>query len=364
MSAESSSRIARLLSPLLPSLVLEFWAGRLNPLLSLERVRAEVVERRVEARDTVTLLLQPNRLFKGFRPGQHVNVTVEVNGARLTRSYSPSDIPRADGRLAITVRQEEGGKVSTQLCQHTRPGDIVELGQAFGEMILPANPAGDYLLLAAGSGITPLMSLTRALLADDAPVTVTLAYWAQTRADLCFLNELQALAGRDRRFRLLTVLTREPVLLKGELNGRLSAEFLAAQLPDLATQQVMACGPFGFADSARQLLQGRVQSFTAEAFTLPQIPDADADAERAVTVTLTRSARTVTLSSAQTLLDGLEAQGIRPESGCRMGICHTCSCRQQSGSSRNRLTGEMQDEAGSQVRLCISRPQTDLTLDL
>lgn len=362
MSAESSSRIARLLSPLLPSPVLEFWAGRLNPLLSLERVRAEVVESRVEARDTVTLLLQPNRLFRGFRPGQHVNVTVEVNGARLTRSYSLSDRPRADGRLAITVRQEEGGKVSTQLCQHTRPGDIVELGQAFGEMTLPDAPAGDFLLLAAGSGITPLMSLTRALLAGDAPVCVTLAYWAQTRAELCFLNDLQALAANDRRFRLLTVLTREPVLLKDELSGRLSAEFLAAQLPTLATQQVMACGPFGFADSARQLLQGRVRSFAAEAFTLPQNPDADTD--RAVTVTLTRSARTVTLSSAQTLLEGLEAQGIRPESGCRMGICHTCSCRQQSGSSRNRLTGDVQDEAGSQVRLCVSRPQTDLVLDL
>ena len=362
MSAEASSRIARLLGPLLPQPVLEFWAGQLNPLLSLQRVLAEVVERRVEARDTVTLVLQPNRLFKGFRPGQHVNVTVEVNGARLTRSYSLSDIPRADGRLAITVRQEEGGKVSTQLCQHTRPGDIVELGQVFGEMILPDEPAGDFLLLAAGSGITPLMSLTRALLVGDAPVTVTLSYWAQTRAELCFLNELQALAGRDCRFRLLTVLTREPVLLKDELSGRLSAEFLAAQLPTLATQQVLACGPFGFADSARQLLQSRVQSFTAEAFTLPQNPDADT--ERAVTVTLTRSARTVTLSSTQTLLDGLEAQGIRPESGCRMGICHTCSCQQQTGSSRNRLTGELQDEAGSQVRLCISRPQTDLSLDL
>ena len=67
------------------------------------------------------------------------------------------------------------------------------MGQVFGEMILPDEPAGDFLLLAAGSGITPLMSLTRALLVGDAPVTVTLSYWAQTRAELCFLNELQAL---------------------------------------------------------------------------------------------------------------------------------------------------------------------------
>ncbi len=79
---------------------------------------------------------------------------------------------------------------------------------------------------------------------------------------------------------------------------------------------------------------------------------------------VTGSGRGLGRMIAQTLLDGLEAQGIRPESGCRMGICHTCSCKQQSGSSRNRLTGEMQDEAGSQVRLCVSRPQTDLTLDL
>lgn len=362
MTADASSRIARLLSPWMPTPVVDFWAGQLSPLLSTRRVLAEVVERRVEARDTVTLVLKPNARFRGFQAGQHLNVTVSVNGVRLTRSYSLSDRPRADGRLSITVRQEQGGRVSTHLGQHTRLGDIVELGQAFGTMTLPDHPQGDWLFLAAGSGITPLMALTRELLATDAPVSLTLAYWAQTRADLAFLTELQTLARNDRRFRFLPVLTRESVLQDGELSGRLGEEFLAAQLPSLATQQVFACGPYGFADTARHLLKGRVMRFEAEAFSLPAA--APEGSVQDVTVTLSRSGRQVTLSTGQTLLDGLEAQGITPDSGCRMGICHTCSCRQETGVSRNRLTGETQAEEGSAVRLCISRPQSDLTLDL
>ena len=362
MSADASARIARLLRPLLPLPVLEFWSGRINPVLSFQTVKARVVERRMEARDTVSLVLQPNHLFAGFQPGQHVNVTVDVKGVRLTRSYSFSDQPRTDGRLVITVRQTPGGRVSTHLCQQTVVGDVLELGQAFGEMTLPSAPTGDYLFLAAGSGITPLMSLTRALLSGDAPVKLTLAYWVKTRADLCFLNELQTLARTDRRFRLLTVLTREDARLADECFGRLNQAFLTAQLPPLANQQVLACGPFGFVDNARQLLQTCVRSFAAEAFSLPGTPDDQST--RTVTVTLTRSQRTLNLSTGQSLLDGLEAQGVTPASGCRMGICHTCTCTQSAGSSRNRLTGEVQSEAGSDVRLCISRPQTDLTLNL
>jgi stearoyl-CoA 9-desaturase NADPH oxidoreductase len=122
------------LSPLVSPAVFDFWAGRLRPGTSWDRPLARVVSRTVEARDAVTLVLQPNRHFAGFRAGQHVNVGVEVDGVRHTRSYSPSDAPRADGRVSITVRHVPGGKVSAQLCLHTRIDDVLELGPAFGAL--------------------------------------------------------------------------------------------------------------------------------------------------------------------------------------------------------------------------------------
>ena len=81
-------------------------------------------------------------------------------------------------------------------------------------------------------------------------------------------------------------------------------------------------------------------------------------------VQLSRSGRTLSLPRGQSLLEGLEAQGLRPKYGCRMGICNSCACARQSGTTRHLLTGERSNEPTAQVRLCISAPSTDLILDL
>jgi stearoyl-CoA 9-desaturase NADPH oxidoreductase len=130
-----------------------------NPTLSWDRCLARVEERHVEARDTVSLVLKPNRRFHGFQPGQHLNVTVEVNGARLTRSYSPSDSVRKDGRVRLTIKAIPGGKVSQHLvhrCQSRRCGRTRSGLWRYGACH-PRRHA--WLFVAAGSGITPIMSL-------------------------------------------------------------------------------------------------------------------------------------------------------------------------------------------------------------
>src|SRR5690606_32833894 len=149
-------------------------------------------------------VLRPNRNWRdlgSFRPGQHMNVSAEVNGVRVTRSYSLSDVPRADGRLSITVKHVEGGRLSEHLCRDARVGDVLELGQAFGQMTWVQPPQGEWLLLAAGSGITPMMSLIRSVVGagkggkprhmPEGLQGLTLVYWARTRAELCFAAELQ-----------------------------------------------------------------------------------------------------------------------------------------------------------------------------
>lgn len=351
---------------LLPALgitpaVFDAWSRDLGSRAAWDRCLARVVERRAEARGAVTLLLQPNRHFRGFTPGQHVNVTVEIAGARETRSYSFTGVPAADGLLSLTVKRVEGGKVSTHLCTETQVGDLLELGVPFGEMTLAAALPPKLLFLAAGSGITPLMSLTRQLAAQDMPVDLTLVYWARMRAELCFVDELKALAARFPNFKLHFALTADAVTASEHLRGRPTAEQMAAVAPDLAQRSVYACGSAGFVDSVKALCSSAA-GFVSEAFTPPQATNLGTGAK--VRVQLAKSNRSLEIPAGMPLLTALEAQGIRPASGCRMGICNTCTCRKSEGITRDLKTGSESRDAEPALRICISSAASDLTLDL
>ena len=351
-------------SPIIAADVFDFWAGECRSLLTWQRPLARIVERRVEAKNTVTLVLKPNKHFLGFNAGQHINVTVEVNGMRLTRSYSLTNIPNKKCLLAITVKAVENGKVSSYLCQKAQAGEIVEIGQAFGEMTLTTAPSKPSVFLAAGSGITPLMSLIRHLTAEQLTQPITLIYWAKTRAELCFVQELRQLEVNHTNFHVTFALTNETHLLAGELNRRPDAKLLNHAITHLENSQVFACGNAGFVDSIRQLIGQKCLSFHAESFTPPAFSNVVSTALGTVRVQLQASKKTLELSAGQPLLNALEAQGIEVSSGCRMGICNTCACSKLSGTTQDLTTGELTSEPQSALRLCVARANSDLILDL
>ena len=344
-----------------PAHVLDFWTSRVSPIWSASQPLARVVGREVASRDAVTLWLRPNRHWSGFRAGQHLTVGAEIDGRLVTRSYSPCTAPRADGRLAITVKRVPGGKLSGHLCDAVRVGDVLRLAPAFGDMIWPVPPQGDWLFLAAGSGITPLMAMIREAAARTMSGALTLLYWARTRDELCFVDELRALAAKHPGFHVHFVLTREAQLCAGEHGGRLDANLLSTLTSDLGAQQVYACGPGGFVERARELLAGRVQHFGAEAFSPPP---RGVEESGEVQVTLARRGRRVSIARGESLLTALEAQGIALASGCRMGICNTCACAKTSGEARHLYTDAVVDEPVSALKLCVHRAASDLVLDL
>lgn len=359
-SPRPRNRLKRLVQPLIVPQVFDFWASKVNPTWSWERPMARITGRKAESADTVTLWLQPNRHWAGFQPGQHLNISAQIDGVRVTRSYSLTNASVIDSRLAITVKGIEGGKLSRHLCKSARVGDVLEIGQAFGEMTLSASPQGNWLFLAAGSGITPLISMTRALAAQGMPVPLTLVYWARTRHELCFADELKELAAKYANFSVHFVLTRETDT-GAEASGRLSEALIETLVDDLSSRQVFACGPGGFVDTARELLSSTAKSFHAEAFSPPPRVIEDSGS---VQVTLAASGRTLTLPRGKSLLTALEAEGFKPASGCRMGICNTCACGKSSGVTRHLHTGELGHDPVSALKLCISSASTDLVLDL
>ena len=354
--------LRRLARPVLPTEVLEFWGAKLRPAWSVDRPLARVVSRHVEASDAVTLVLQPNRHWRGFLPGQHVNLGIEVNGVRLSRSYSLVDVPRADGRVSITVRAIGGGRVSRHLLDSAKAGDVFEISPAFGEMVLPDTHDAPLLFLAAGSGITPLMSMTRALAEAGMPTSLTLIYSARRRGEFCFADELRALAKQHAQLDVRFLLTGDTASTADESEGRLDAAHLDAFVSDLSGHRVFACGPSGFVEHARALVSARILSFEAEAFSPPPRVET-ADDAGTVQVVLARSERTLTVPRGQSLLVALEAAGLTPASGCRMGICNTCACAKRAGSTRQVHTGDMEHEPAI-LKLCVNAAASDLVLDL
>lgn len=360
-AARPRSRLRRLVSPFVSPQVFDFWASRLHPTWSWERPLARIVGRSEASADAVTLLLAPNRHWRGAVAGQHLLVGARIDGALVTRSYSLSDAPRADGRIEITVKAIEGGKLSAYLHGRARIGEVLELGPAFGEMVLPERGDGARLFLAAGSGITPLMAMLRAQARQGLPQPLALLYWARRREELCFVEELRALAAQHANFRVRFLLTRQEPRAADEDAGRIDAGLLARHVPDLDERAVFACGPGGFVESARALATGAARSFASEAFTPPP---REAAADGYAEVTLSRSGRSFQLPRGESLLAALEAQGLKLPSGCRMGLCNTCACGKSAGATRHLHTGDLHAEPASALRLCVNAPAGDLVLDL
>src|SRR5688572_7522425 len=205
-------------TPLLPADYLDLVA----PLRSGADLRGRIVASEPETRDAATILIKPGADWAGHTPGQYIRIGIDVDGVRQWRAYSlTSDLRRSDGRIAVTVKAIPGGKVSNHLVHRTQPGTIVQLDQAAGEFVLPAQLPAKALFLTAGSGITPVMGMLR----NHPELTdVVLVHSAPTADDVVFGAELRTLAA-DGRIRLVEQHT--------DTAGMLDAAAIATLVPDL-----------------------------------------------------------------------------------------------------------------------------------
>jgi len=366
--------LRRVLAPLLavvsaprdPDCYLEM----VNPRWSLREVRAEIVEVRRLALGCVTVLLAPNGNWRGFRAGQHVAFTVEVDGVRRTRCYSLAGSAAGEGGLLeLTVAAEPGGVVSGYLNSAdpdfgVRRGIVVRLSQAQGGFGLPERRPGHIVLISGGSGITPVMSMVRTLCAEGfcAPGRsgrITFLHYARSAAHVPYDAELAVLAAQHPGLCLRRAYTRDR---GGELSGR----FEPGHLPGLDDQSAAwVCGPAGLVEAVRaHWHRGRIGvPLQTEQFTAPVAMVPAGEDEPHGEVSFTRSGHRVPNTGA-TLLEQAENSGLRPEFGCRMGICLTCTSHKTTGIVRHRYTGELSTEPDSPIQICATVPIGDVTVDL
>jgi ring-1,2-phenylacetyl-CoA epoxidase subunit PaaE len=309
-----------------------------------------------------------------FKPGQ--SLTVRRGDER--RSYSICAPAGAAPRIG--VREVADGAVSGWLVRTVKPGDTLDVQMPSGTFTPDLSVPGRHVLIAAGSGITPMMSIAASVRASDDKSAVTLIYGNRRSDTVMFADEVADLKDAyPARMQLVHVLSREPQEVE-LFSGRLDRDRLAALLPvtvDVAgVDHWWLCGPFGMVTDAIDVLRelgvdpGRVHR---ELFWVGDAPPAEATHEDApvgdgasLTVILDGRSSTLTLPPGTPVLDG--AQRARPDLpfACKGGVCGTCRARVTSGSAvmrRNYALEQRELDAGY-VLTCQALPRTDeITVD-
>jgi len=332
---------------------------QLNPLLVQGECRAEVLRVERLTPESVTLRLRPNRAWRGFQAGQFINVAVEIDGVRHERCYSPAS-PEGQREIEVTVKRHPEGLVSSFLVDRARQGMVLGLSAADGEFRLPRSRPSSVLLIGGGSGMTPLMAILRTLLAEGYERPIGLLHYAPDPDRALYRDELALLAAERPNFTLLRSYTRAPGA--GELDGHFSPVHLPRAEPSFAEAETFACGPPTLLNAVRGTwANGLEHRLHVESFLPPTFAPVGEPGEGAIRFT---DSGVEVENSGAPLLEQAEAAGLRPAFGCRMGICHTCTCRKVSGTHKDLISGEVSQVPDQEIRLCISAPLGDISVEL
>lgn len=306
-----------------------------------------------------------------FRPGQYLTFVFDIDGAEIERCYTISSPPTRPELLTITVKRVPGGPVSNWLHDQLAVGDRVRASGPYGTFSMAEHPAPRYLFLSAGSGITPMMSMTRTLSDRPDPTDVVFVHNARGPDDIIFRDELDALAARPG-LAIATICEGDSPSERWEgPRGRLTLPILSAVAPDLLDREIFSCGPPPYMTAVRELLaragvdpaRCHQESFVLGA-DAPERSEPGTVTER-YTVELRRSGREITCDAGTTILEAAQQAGMTLPSSCGEGVCGTCKSALLHGRVDMQHAGGIRPReiADNKVLLCCSRPLDNLVID-
>jgi ring-1,2-phenylacetyl-CoA epoxidase subunit PaaE len=312
-----------------------------------------------------------------FAAGQSLTLRRMLDGQEHRRTYS---ICAAVGqRPRIGVREIPDGLFSNWLVHDVRPGDQVEVQTPTGSFRADPDGGGRHLCIAAGSGITPMISIASSVL-EHPDAQVAMFYGNRTSGSVMFAEELADLKNRHgSRFDLVHVLSREPrdvELFTGRLEADRLRRLLTALVPLGAVDHVWLCGPFGMIADAREVLAElgvEPDRVHFELFYVDEPPPELHRADKAVSgvtseVTILLDGRTTTtpMSRDESVLDGAAAMRNDLPFACKGGVCGTCRAKVTDGEVEMRRNYALEDAevAAGFVLTCQSQPVSDaVTVD-
>ncbi|MDR5784250.1 hybrid-cluster NAD(P)-dependent oxidoreductase [Caballeronia sp. LZ065] len=349
-----------------------------------------------------------------FEPGQFITLELDIDGEQINRCYTISSAPTRPHTISITVKRVPGGKVSNWLHDTVVAGTTVRVLGPSGEFTCARHPARKYLFLSAGSGVTPLMSMSRAHheLVEDADIVFV--HSARTPDDIIFARELELIASNQKNFRASFVCERVGARTSWPgVTGFLSLPLLKLIAPDYLEREVFTCGPAPYMKAVRDLLDeggfdrkhyheesfsfGVIEEVAAELTTAhvadalathtdfveareqavgfapapvepviePAVEPVAAPVDTRYKVNFAKSRRDIECGSNEHVLDAAKKAGVRLPSSCTQGMCGTCKVKLVSGEVSMKHAGGIRQREIDQgmVLLCCSKPLSDLVVD-
>ena len=373
---------------------------------------------------TFRFVADPPMLFT-YKPGQFVTLKLGINGKQVSRSYTISSSPSRPHTLEITIKRipppsgsqsaEPEGLVSQWLHDHITVGSKIKLSGPVGKFTCFANPFPKILLLSAGIGITPMMSISRWLCDTGSDCDIIFFHSVRTPRDFIFRQELELMSARHPNFHLAVSTTRrEPGQTWFGLTGRLDAAMLQVVAPDFRERSVYVCGPHSFMENVKAMLQALgypMQNYYEESFGpvrktsksaiskqkqtvvsssshivtrdseynskqnfihLPRETVSDSSVSDAPrfssqsSVVFSRSGIEITSDGEEPILNLAEQQGLKIRSSCRSGVCGSCKKLKLHGQVQLEGEPEGLEETERQegyILTCISYPIGRVVID-
>jgi ferredoxin-NADP reductase len=304
------------------------------------------------------------------QPGQFLTFSFLFDGKKVIRSYSICSSAARSGYIEITPKRIEQGCASVFLNDRASVGMTVEASGPFGQFCLDESKHDNVVMLAAGSGITPMMAMLRYI--DDLRLetTVTLLYCVRTSSDIIFERELAELRSKIKNFRYHLLLSQPDPEWSGP-RGHVSHEFIENTVSEIELQHFFLCGPLPFMNATRAILIRlgvRPERIMQESFGNSASQDAKPLAALAGTdmvVEFARSGQTYAVRSGQTLLEAAEEHGVGIPSSCRQGQCGTCKTKLLAGNVHMDAEEGLDPESRAQgfVLTCVGHADGDVRLD-
>ena len=327
-----------------------------------------------ETEDCATFAFRaPSGAWFDYQPGQFLTLELPVPGGPLLRTYTISSSPSRPLSISVTVKAQAGSIGTRWMLDHLKPGMRIKAHGPAGVFSFLRHPAPKYLYISAGSGITPMMSMTTWAWDSGEMPDIVFVHAARRPSEIIFRRRLEGFAARVPGLQLrFTVEEVEPFNVWPGYKGRLNQIMLGLMAPDYLEREVFCCGPAPFMQGVRDMLQSLgfdMAHYHEESFAAPQTEEVaveTAPPASACEVTFEGSGKTIATDGSETVLAIARRAGLNIPSSCNFGLCGTCKVQKISGEVGMVHNGGISEEeiASGIILACCSKPQGNVVMAL
>ena len=337
-----------------------------------------------ETLDVKSFFFKPEKFANfQFLPGQFITLELPINGEIIHRSYTVSSSPVRPYTISITVKRQPDGVVSNWLHDHLKVGDRIAVLPIAGDFSCSLHVSSrapiQYLFLSGGSGITPLMSMSRSFYDLAENTDIVFIHSARTPEDIIFRQELDLIAFNQPNFRTAFICEKADAAWM-QPTGYLNIDLLKQIAPDFLQREIFTCGPSPYMAAVRNMLKNadfNMQHYHEESFNFNEMSTHLADAEETAkpnlpvvngasfSVELTKSGSTISCAADQFVLNAAHNAGFRLPSACSKGLCGTCKSKLISGIVDMKHNGGIRPREIEQGLFlpCCSKPLSNLVVE-